>query len=80
MGYVMLHPFEEDKRQHVVNLTDMGRSDHDRLEPVLDARQQHLVATLGDVEQAVTRKAIKAIAAAAGKTDFDVHDPYAIGN
>lgn len=74
-NYVTLHPFEDDRRQHVIELTRMGRAAHDRLGPVLDARQAHLVATLNAEEQAVIRKAIKAIAAAATKTDFDIPVP-----
>ncbi|WP_136439406.1 MarR family winged helix-turn-helix transcriptional regulator [Pacificoceanicola onchidii] len=74
-GYVVVHPCPEDKRQHVLELTDRARRAHDRLGPVLDARQQHLVATLTTEEQEVVRKAIKAIAAAATKTDFDITPP-----
>lgn len=74
-GYVVLHPFEDDKRQNVIELTEMGRTAHERLGPVLDARQRHLVAALTEEEQAVVRKAIKAIAAAAHKTDFTDPDP-----
>lgn len=74
-GYVVLHPWDEDKRQNVIELTEMGSRAHDRLGPVLDARQKHLVATLTEDEQEVVRKAIKAIAAATTKTDFDIPDP-----
>lgn len=74
-GYVVLHAFEEDKRQSVIELTEKGRKAHDRLGPVLDARQTHLVASLTEEEQAVVRKAIKAIAAATDKTVFDIPAP-----
>lgn len=74
-GYVALHPFEYDKRQNTIELTKLGRAAHDRLGPILDARQQHLVASLSAEEQAVVRKAIKAIATAANKTDFDIPVP-----
>jgi len=74
-GYVHLHPCEVDKRQHMIALTSKGRAAHERLGPVLDARQKHLVATLTEEEQAVVRKAIKAIAAATGRTDFDIPAP-----
>lgn len=74
-GYVILHPWAEDKRQNVIELTEMARKAHDRLGPILDARQQHLVATLTEEEQAVVRKAIRAIAAASSKTDFDIPAP-----
>lgn len=76
-GYVILHPWEEDKRQNVIELTEMAIKAHDRLGPLLDARQKHLLATLTEEEQATVRKAIKAIAAAATKTDFDIPDPVA---
>lgn len=74
-GYVTLHPCAEDKRQHLLELTEMGRRAHDRLGPVLDARQKHLLATLTEDEREVVRKAIKAIAAATAKTDFDIPEP-----
>ena len=74
-GYVVLHAFEEDKRQNVIELTEKGSNAHDRLGPVLDARQKHLVATLTEEEQSVVRKAIKAISAATDKTDFDLPRP-----
>ncbi|MFT7134442.1 MAG: hypothetical protein ACI80I_000431, partial [Akkermansiaceae bacterium] len=43
--------------------------------PLLDARQKHLLASLSEDEQAVVKKAIKAIAKAANKTDFDIPGP-----
>ncbi|MCP9483853.1 MarR family winged helix-turn-helix transcriptional regulator [Shimia sp. CNT1-13L.2] len=69
-GYVVLHPFESDKRQHVIELTQKARDAHERLGPVLDARQQHLIATLSEEELAVIYKAIRVMADAATKTDF----------
>lgn len=69
-GYVVLHPFEGDKRQHVIELTQKARDAHERLGPVLDARQQHLIATLSEEELAVIYKAIRVMADAATKTDF----------
>lgn len=74
-GYVVLHPYENDKRQHVIELTKKARDAHDRLGPVLDERQKHLVASLTEDELAVIYKAIKVLAAAAGKTDFDIPTP-----
>lgn len=74
-GYVVLEPFDEDKRQHIIELTEMARKAHDRLGPMLDARQKHLVASLTEEEQAVVRKAIKAIAAASARTEFDIPAP-----
>ncbi len=78
-GYVVLRECHEDKRQHIIELTEMACKAHDRLGPMLDARQKHLVATLSKEEQAVVRKAIKAIAAASTKTDFELptHDAEA---
>ena len=71
-GYVVLHPYEDDKRQHVIALTDKARTAHARLGPVLDERQRHLVATLTEDELAVIYKAIKVMAKAAQKTDFGI--------
>lgn len=74
-GYVVLHPYEDDKRQHVIELTDKARKAHERLGPVLDERQRHLVASLTEDELAVIYKAIKVMADAAQKTDFDIRVP-----
>jgi DNA-binding MarR family transcriptional regulator len=74
-GYVILHPYEDDKRQHVIELTDKARKAHERLGPVLDERQRHLVATLTEDELAVIYKAIKVMANAAQKTDFNIPAP-----
>lgn len=74
-GYVSLHPYDEDKRQHVIELTEKARLAHDRLGPVLDERQRHLVAALSEDELAVIYKAIKVMAEAAEKTDFDIPSP-----
>ncbi|WP_204114480.1 MarR family winged helix-turn-helix transcriptional regulator [Shimia biformata] len=74
-GYVVLHPYDDDKRQHVIELTKKAYAAHDRLGPVLDARQKHLVAGLTEEEQAVIYKAIRVMAEAAEKTDFDVPIP-----
>ncbi|MBU2980482.1 MarR family winged helix-turn-helix transcriptional regulator [Lentibacter algarum] len=74
-GYVVLHPYENDKRQHVIELTDKARKAHERLGPVLDERQRHLVATLTEDELAVIYKSIKVLANAAQKTDFDIPAP-----
>jgi DNA-binding MarR family transcriptional regulator len=74
-GYIVLHPYEDDKRQNVIELTKLGRASHARLGPLLDARQKHLLASLSEDEQAVVKKAIKAIAKAANKTDFDIPVP-----
>ncbi|CUK02797.1 transcriptional regulator SlyA [Shimia thalassica] len=71
-GYVVLHPNEEDKRQHVIELTEKARIAHERLGPVLDERQRHLVAALTEEELAVIYKAIKVMADAAQKTDFNI--------
>ncbi|UWQ93743.1 MarR family winged helix-turn-helix transcriptional regulator (plasmid) [Rhodobacteraceae bacterium M382] len=75
-GYLKLRPFEEDKRQHLIELTEKGRTSHDRLGPVLEARQEHLVSALTADEQATVLKAIKLLSEAAQKTDFP--DPYVI--
>lgn len=74
-GYVVLHPYEDDKRQHVIELTDKARTAHERLGPVLDERQRYLVASFTEDELAVIYKAIKVMAAAAQKTDFDFRVP-----
>ncbi len=74
-GYMVLHPNEEDKRQHVIELTEKARIAHERLGPVLDERQRHLVAALTEEELAVIYKAIKVMADAAQKTDFDIPIP-----
>ena len=74
-GYVLLHPYEDDKRQHVIELTDKARAAHERLGPALDERQRHLVASLTEDELAVIYKAIKVMAKAAQKTDFDIPIP-----
>ena len=74
-GYVILLPNEDDKRQHVIELTDKARTAHERLGPVLDARQRHLVASLSEAELAAIYKAIKVMTDAAQKTDFDVPIP-----
>lgn len=74
-GYVVLHPYEDDKRQHVIELTDKARKAHERLGPALDERQRHLVATLTEDELAVIYKAIKVMANAAQKTDFNIPAP-----
>ncbi|MGH1575754.1 MarR family winged helix-turn-helix transcriptional regulator [Planktotalea sp.] len=74
-GYVILHPYEDDKRQHVIELTDKARKAHEQLGPVLDERQRHLVATLTEDELAVIYKAIKVMANAAQKTDFNSPAP-----
>ena len=74
-GYVILHPYDDDKRQHVIELTDKALAAHERLGPVLDERQRHLVASLTEDELAVIYKAIKVMADAAQKTDFDIPFP-----
>lgn len=74
-GYVVLRPCEVDKRQHVIELTDKAHAAHARLGPVLDERQRHLVATLSEEELSVIYKAIRVMAAAAQKTDFDIPIP-----
>lgn len=74
-GYVILHPYEDDKRQHVIELTEKARAAHERLGPLLDERQRHLVAALTEDELAVIYKAIKVMAEAAQKTDFDIPNP-----
>lgn len=74
-GYVILHPYEDDKRQHVIELTEKARAAHERLGPLLDERQRHLVAALTEDELAVIYKAIKVMAEAAQKTDFDIPIP-----
>lgn len=79
-GYVVLHPYEDDKRQHLIELTEKGRRAHERLGPVLDARQNHLVASLSEEEQAVIQKAIRVLVKAAEKTDFDIPVPVSEEN
>lgn len=71
-GYVVIKPYEDDKRQHVIELTDKARKAHERLGPVLDERQRHLVASFTEDELAVIYKAIKVMAKASQKTDFDI--------
>ena len=74
-GYVTLRPCDVDKRQHVIELTKKARLAHERLGPVLDERQRHLVASLSEEELAVIYKAIRVMAEAAEKTDFAVPPP-----
>lgn len=71
-GYIQVLPFEFDKRQYRIELTEKGRKANDRIGPELDARQTHLVASLSEEEQATFQKALKALAEAAKKTDFAV--------
>ena len=69
-AFVRLLPYEEDKRQHLIELTETGRAAHDELAPELNARHKHLLAALSAEERAVVHDAIKALAKAAEKTDF----------
>lgn len=71
-GYARSLPYENDKRQHRIELTEKGRLAHDRLGPELDARQKHLLASLSPEAQSVLHDAIKALAKAAEKTDFGI--------
>lgn len=73
-GYVELRFYAEDRRQHLIELTKKGRMVHDRLGPVLDTRQRHLVAALSEQEQALIQNAIRVLAKAAEKTDFIIPD------
>lgn len=69
-GYVEVLPYTDDKRQHLIKLTDKGNHAHDRLGPELDARQQHLLGALSPEEREIIYSAIRALAKAAQTTDF----------
>lgn len=69
-GFVEILPYEDDRRQHLIVLTEKGVSAHDQLGPELDARHQHLLAALTPEQRAVIHDAIKALSEAAQTTEF----------
>lgn len=69
-GYVKVLPYPNDKRQHLIKLTDKGHNAHDKLGPELDARQQHLLGALSPEEREMIHGAIRALAKAAQTIDF----------
>lgn len=69
-GYVEVLPYSEDKRQHLIKMTEMGVRAHDELGPELDARQRHLLQSLDPEQRRIIQGAIKALAQAAERTDF----------
>ncbi len=75
-GHVEILPYPDDKRQHLIRLTEKGRAAHDRLGPELDARQQHLLKALTPQQREIIQSAIRALARAAECTDFtQAQDP-----
>ena len=77
-GYIQTAPYEADRRQQVLTLTDKGRAAYAAIAPALDARQAHLMAALTDQHREVMFEAIKALSDAAQRHDFDIdEDPTA---
>jgi len=70
-GYITSTPYEADRRQQLLAMTDKGRAAYVRIAPALDARQAHLMGALTDSQRDVMFEAIKALAEAAQRLDFD---------
>lgn len=73
-GYVTSAPYEADRRQQLLAMTDKGRDAYARIAPALDARQEHLMGALTDTQRNVMFEAIKALAEAAQRHDFDTDE------
>lgn len=69
-GLVEVSAFEQDKRQMLIVLNKKGRAAYRQLLPDLDARHEYLMAALNEEEQRLIFSAIKALSAAAERTDF----------
>jgi len=73
-GYITSAPYEADRRQQLLAMTDKGRAAYARIAPALDARQAHLMGALTDSQRDVMFEAIKALAEAAQRLDFDTDE------
>ncbi|PTX00014.1 MarR family winged helix-turn-helix transcriptional regulator [Pararhodobacter aggregans] len=73
-GYVTSAPYEADRRQQLLAMTDKGHAAYARIAPALDARQAHLMGALTDTQRNVMFEAIKALAEAAQRHDFDTDE------
>ncbi|WP_334191979.1 MarR family winged helix-turn-helix transcriptional regulator [Pararhodobacter sp.] len=73
-GYITSAPYEADRRQQLLAMTDKGRAAYARIAPALDARQAHLMGALTDSQCDVMFEAIKALAEAAQRLDFDTDE------
>lgn len=77
-GYVTVSPFDGDKRQLVIALTQKGVAAHGRLAPELVERQTHLLSALTPTERRTIFSAIQALAKAAERTDFSTEQQNAV--
>ena len=69
-GYVLLSAYAKDKRQMVIGLTKKGSHAFDTITPDLDARNEHLLAALNEIERSTIYSAIEALSKASERTEF----------
>ncbi|MGR3802783.1 MarR family winged helix-turn-helix transcriptional regulator [Marinibacterium profundimaris] len=69
-GLLSVTDLPTDGRQLRVSLTDAGRAVHERLAPVLEARNDHLMQALAPEERRVIRSALSKLSHAAEATEL----------
>ncbi|MBU3009775.1 MarR family winged helix-turn-helix transcriptional regulator [Cobetia amphilecti] len=68
--YVQASEHPKDKRQTLLELTDMGQQAHEALSPYLLRRNEYLLGALTEEQRALMFDAIQRLARAADHTDF----------
>lgn len=69
-GLVLLEPYEQDKRQFSISLTQEGCATHALLVPEMDARQAHLLEALTATERELIFHAMESLCEAAKRHEF----------
>jgi DNA-binding MarR family transcriptional regulator len=72
---IRVGPHATDRRQSELKLTSQGRAVLDQLGPILDDRNEHLLAALSATERKVIASALAKLSRAAETTEFDSEDP-----
>lgn len=60
-----------DQRSQLLSLTETGHEIHTRMVPIMEARQNHLVANLGETQRKALFSALEIIEKAAERQDFE---------